>query len=267
MENNEMIDSLSWYGAILKNEKNKPVLFPANRMGYIMDGAEISDEEGYYQDLDVDKFSMVKCYFLKDGIPISPEQASEDFNYQGLGFQISDICQIGVSNLGIKITNLFEYYQEDIVGFKEMLEYVMVNFLEQEISDKKYLAFAIMKDDEGELSPALYCMNKFGKFCSGFSYNAQSKIFETTDGANVAKILEVQFKDGTVPIGIEEAFRRMELEPDNIFISAEHLGLIELKDEHNSWEEALEKDADSTLNTLRMGMYAVYNKNQKEEEA
>lgn len=264
MEANEMLEALSWYGAILKNDNNKPVLFPANRMGYMMDGAEISDNDGNYNELSSDKFSMVKCYFIKDGIPISPEQASEDYNYQGLGFQIQDICEIGVSNLGSKIDNLFEYYQEDTSGFKEMLEYVMTDFLETEIQDKQYLGFVIIVEDKGESYPCLYCMNKFGSFYPGFMYKAQNKLFENFDDKHTAQILQVQFQDGTVPVNISDAYKEMSVEPENIFITAKKIGEIQLQEQYDSWEQAIEESKDTTLNTLRMGMYALHNQMETE---
>lgn len=231
-----------------------------------MDGAEISDEEGAYTDLGLDKISIVRCYFTKDGLPISPEQASEDYAYQGLGFHVSDLSEVTVSSMGNSIGNLHELCQEDPEEFKQMLEYVMNNFMEEDLADKKYLGFAIMTNDDDDAGPYLYAMNKLGQMYPGFSYQAQDKMFEATEGLDIAKIMELQFMDGTVPITITEAQSRMESEPENIFISATSLGNVELQHTYDSWDEALEADYDNTMNTLRMAMYALQEQAAQQEE-
>lgn len=260
-----MLDALSWYGCIIMNEENSPVLFPVSRMGYLMDGAEISDEEKVYTDLGFDKISIVRCYFTKDGYPISPEQASEDYAYQDLGFHVTDLSEVSVSSMGNSIGNLYEFYQEDPDEFRQMLEYVMNNFMEEDMADKRYLGFAIMTNDKDE-GPYLYAMNKLGQVYPGFSYKAQDKMFEQTEGLTTAKIMELQFMDGTQPITITEAQSRMENEPENIFITAENIGNVELQHTYDSWDEALDADYDNTMNTLRMAMYALQEQAAQQEE-
>jgi hypothetical protein len=65
--------------------------------------------------------------------------------------------------------------------------------------------------------------------------------------------------DGTFPIPLKQAHDRMDLEPENIFISARNLGHIELREDMGfaSWDTAIDEDEDNTLNTLRMAMYAL----------
>lgn len=258
------VDSDKWYGCVILDADQDPILFPLNREGEIMEGAGIEDPTYAYASLGKGKLAIVQCQFKKDEKVISPEVAYKEYEYQDLEFNTMILSKVSVHGLIGKLDNVWGLYEESPERFGAMLENCMEEFLEKENPDKKYLAFSVYETTDD--SKSLYVMNKLGKMYPKFKFKGGKEGVEKN--LNQSEIYEVQFQDGTLPITLREAEKMTREEPDNIFLSASLLGSVKLKDDYKfqTWEEAVEKDYDEVESLMKFSMFALKKSNDENPE-
>lgn len=280
----ETIDThpFMWYGCVIKPEgADKPVLFSLNRMGYLMDGAEISDDDGVYEDFSPSDIGIVKCLFIKDGNAISPEQASEDHRYQDLSFEVKceDVIQEPVSIQHGKIHDLFELLNESPNDFKGLLEDIINGYLEEELDGTPYRAALITAHDkEGNKAPYMMFVDRLGRITEplkcAFSKEESHPIFDIDkirDDEAIA--VHILFQDGTKPISMNEARSLIEEgEMGGVFMQSTHIGSLMLSKDSgfDTWEEALNNDNKDMTEILKFGLFSLaenseFEKAQEEE--
>ena len=257
-------NSEKWYGCVVLNEEDEPILFPLSRNGEMMDGAGIEDPTKAYADLGKGGVAIIQCQFQKDGLVISPEEASRDYNYDDLDFNTLILAKATVNGLIGKIDNVWAMYKESREKFQTMLTSCMEDVVEQENSDKKYLAFSIYEAETQTQS--MYVMNKLGRMYPKFKFKGGKT--DSQDNLNEGSIYEIQFRDGTLPITIKEANGRMSTDAENIFLSAELIGAVKLRDDYKfqTWEEAIEKDYESMEPLMKHSMFALKENNDKSKD-
>lgn len=259
----QSISKSSWYGCVIQDNKGRPILFPFNRMGYAMDGAEIIDDEGFYKkNLNPTSLSVVKCHFLKENEILSPEQAVEDHYYQDLSFQIEDLEIYDIVNQrDFEFQSLWEMRSQDNSSFILTLKNTLNNYIEENDDNKSYLGFIILQNGE----KTLFVMDKLGFLYPSFIFQQDSSVEEVVTQPDEAIVVQVEFADGTMPIKIDEANSRIGREKDCIFISAKNLGRVVLKEEFGpSWESVLNSEnKEDALQTLKTTMYAISSANKK----
>ncbi|MDG1950796.1 MAG: hypothetical protein P8J32_08355, partial [bacterium] len=257
-------NSEKWYGCVVLNEELEPILFPLSRSGEMMDGAGIEDPTGAYDDLGRGGVAVIQCQFKKDGVVISPEEASQEFEYDDLDFNTLILAKAAVNALMGQVDNVWEMYKESSEKFQTMLASCMEDVVEQENPDKKYLAFSIYEEKEDTQS--MFVMNKLGRMYPKFKFKGGKT--DSKDNLNEGSIYEIQFQDGTLPITIKEANGRMQTDAENIFLSAELIGAVKLKEDYKfqTWEEAVENDYDSMEPLMKHSMLSLKENNDKMKE-
>jgi hypothetical protein len=255
------VDSEKWYGCVVLDKELEPILFPLNREGDMMDGAGIEDPTKAYDSLGRDGVAIIQCQFKKDGVLISPEDASTEFNYEGLDFNTMILATIKVNGLLGKIDNVWEMYEESSDKFQIMLASCMEEVVEGESPDKRYLAFSVYEAETDTQS--MYVMNKLGRMYPKFKFKGGKETSEET--MDEGSIYEVQFQDGTLPITLKEANGRMSTDSENIFLSASLIGGVKLKEDYKfqTWEKAIEDDYDKMESLMKHSMFALKQSNDK----
>lgn len=254
-------NSEKWYGCIVLNEENEPILFPLSRNGEMMDGAGIEDPEEAYSDLGKEGVAIIQCQFKKDGVVISPEEASQEHSYDDLEFNTLVLAKATVDGLLGRVDNIWAMYKESSEKFQEMLSTCMEDVVERENTEKKYLAFSVYEAETETQS--MYVMNKLGKIYPKFKFKGGKT--ESQDNLDEGSIYEIQFQDGTLPITIKEANGRMSTDAENIFLRAELIGAVKLKEDYEfkTWEEAIAQDYETMEPLMKHSMFALKENNDR----